>query len=76
MLARVWFTGQFYVNLTQAKGIWEEVASIKKMSPKDGAVGKLVGIFLIFGWWGRAQAIVGAGISELVVLGFIWKQAE
>jgi hypothetical protein len=38
----LWFSGSFYVNLTQARDIGEEGTSMEKMPPKDLAVGHLL----------------------------------
>lgn len=36
----------FYINLTQARGIFNEKTSIEKISPADWPTGKLVTYFL------------------------------
>ena len=64
--------GQFYVQLTHARIIWKEEASILKCLYEI----QLQDIFLISDLWGKAQPMVGGTIPGLVVLGSIRKQAE
>lgn len=73
VICLVVFICLFYYHLDTLKLFGKRNLNWKKLS-----IGKCkcVGHFLIDYWCGRAQAILGCAIPELVVLGWVRKQTE
>lgn len=65
-----------FVNVTQARVIWEEELQLRKTSPSYGPTTSLWGIFLFSDQSGRAQATVVGAIPGQVVLSCIRKQTQ